>query len=91
MSSDSLLLVLHILLVRHLMLLFRCHSVAGCHPATSRHACLWSWDLRVIDVFRRVDGGFGVNTILVSWSGLGRIKARLEIGASGRVCSMIKR
>ena len=91
MSSHPLLLVLHILLVSHLMLLFRCHSVTWCHPAASRHACLWSWNLRVVDVFRRVDGGFGVNAILVPWSGLGRIEARLEMGELGRVCSMMKR
>ena len=56
MSSDALLLVLHILLVGDLVLLFRCHSVIWSHAATAGHACLWSRDLRVIDVFRRVDG-----------------------------------
>ncbi len=85
MSSDALLLVLHILLVCHLVLLLGSHSVARCHPAASRHACLWSRDLCMVDIFRGVDGRFGVNTILVSWSGLGRIEACLETGALGRV------
>lgn len=91
MSSDALLLILHILLVRHLMLLFGCHSVVWRHTAAPGHACLWSWNLRVIDVFRRVDGRFGVNAVLVPWSWLGRIEACLGIGALGRVSSMMAR
>ena len=88
-SSDALLLILHILLVCHLVLLFRCHSVVWRHTAASRHACLWSWDLRVVDVFRRVDGRFGVHAVLVPWSRLGRIEACLEIGVLGRVNRMV--
>ena len=91
MSSDALLLVLHILLVCHLMLLFRCHPIAWCHSAASRHACLWCWDLGVVDVFRRVDGRFGVNAILVPWSGLGRVEACLGIGVSGGVCNIMEK
>ena len=84
MSSDALLLVLHVLLIRHLVLLLRCHCIAWCHSPTSRHTCLWSWDLRMIDVFRRVDGRFGVNAVLIPRSGLGRIETSLELGTLGR-------
>ena len=55
-SLDALLLLArHILLVCHLLVFSRCHSVTLCHPAASWHACLWSWELRVVDVFRGVD------------------------------------
>lgn len=72
-------LLLHVLLVGHLLLLFR-GDVVGLrrHASSSRHVCLRCGDLRVIDVFRGLDIGFAVDTVLTTLRRLGRIETSLQ-------------
>lgn len=72
------LLLLHVLLIGHLLLLLG-GDVVRLHAGTSRHAGLRRWDLRVIYVFGRVDGGFPINAVLVARGRLGRVQACLEV------------
>ena len=77
LPTHSLVLGLHVLLIGHLLLLFGRHVLWLHATSAARHARLWGWNLRVIYVLRGVDGGIGVNAVLIAWCRLGRIKARL--------------
>ena len=70
-------LCLHVLLICHLLLLFGGH-VLRLHTSATGHGGLGSWNLRVIDVFGRVDGRFGIDAILIARRRFGRIETCLE-------------
>lgn len=78
LTADALLLLLllHVLLVRHLLLLLR-RNVMGRDAGVVANG-IWSGDGRVRDLFRRVDGGFPINTVFGSRSGLGRVQTCLR-------------
>ena len=82
LAGYALLLLLHILLIGHLLLLFggdvMLRHGACTHSACTGHVCLRGGNLRVVDIFRRIDVGFAVDAVFAPLWRFGGIQTCLR-------------